>query len=63
MQSQSNNHLRRRGATLTAQGSRKLNQAKAEVEIEQNFKRYTLEALSEETGLTPNTSARSLLAQ
>jgi len=58
MQLQSKNHLRRRGATLTAQGSRKLNQAKAEVEIEQNFKRYTLEDLSEKTGLTPNTLSK-----
>lgn len=58
MQLQSKNYLRRRGATLTAQGSIKLNQAKAEVEIEQNFKRYTLETLSEETGLTPNTLSK-----
>lgn len=58
MQLQSKNHLRRRGATLTAQGIRKLNQAKAEVEIEQKFKRYTLEALSEQTGLTPNTLSK-----
>ncbi|GAX43978.1 hypothetical protein NIES4075_49930 [Tolypothrix sp. NIES-4075] len=55
MQLKSKNHLRRRGATLTDQGSRKLNNAKAEVEIEENFKRYTLEALSEATGLTSNT--------
>jgi transcriptional regulator with XRE-family HTH domain len=58
MQLQSKNHLRRRGATLTAQGSRKLNQAKAQLEIEQNFKRYTLEDLSEKTGLTPNTLSK-----
>ncbi|MBD0347085.1 MAG: AAA-like domain-containing protein [Coleofasciculus sp. Co-bin14] len=58
MQLPSKNNLRRRGATLTSQGSRKLNQAKAKVEIEQNFKRYTLETLSEETGLTPNTLSK-----
>ncbi|MEH2194728.1 MAG: AAA-like domain-containing protein [Nostoc sp.] len=58
MQLQSKNQLRRRGATLTAQGFKKLNQAKAEVEIEQNFKRYTLEDLSEKTGLTPNTLSK-----
>ncbi|MEH1884286.1 AAA-like domain-containing protein [Nostoc sp.] len=58
MQLQSKNHLRRRGATLTNQGSRKLNQAKAQLEIEQNFKRYTLEDLSEKTGLTPNTLSK-----
>ncbi|NEU81315.1 AAA-like domain-containing protein [Nostoc sp. UIC 10630] len=58
MQLRSKNHLRRRGATLTAQGSRKLNQAKAQLEIEQNFKRYTLEDLSEKTGLTPNTLSK-----
>jgi transcriptional regulator with XRE-family HTH domain len=58
MQLQSRNHERRRGVTLTALGSSKLNQAKVEVEIEQNFKRYTLEALSERTGLTPNTLSK-----
>ncbi|WP_138497506.1 AAA-like domain-containing protein [Nostoc sp. PA-18-2419] len=58
MQFQSKNYLRRRGATLTNQGSMKLNQAKAQLEIEQNFKRYTLEDLSEKTGLTPNTLSK-----
>ncbi len=58
MQSENKNSVRRRGVTLTIQGSRKINQAKAEVEIEQNFKRYTLEALSEETGLTPTTLSK-----
>lgn len=58
MQLQSKNQLRRRGAILTAQGFKKLNQAKAEVEIQQNFKRYTLEDLSEETGLTANTLSK-----
>ena len=50
--------MRRRGVVLTPQGSRKLNQAKARVEFEQDFKRYTLEALSEETGLTPTTLSK-----
>jgi transcriptional regulator with XRE-family HTH domain len=54
----SKNHLRRRGVILTSQGSRKLIQAKAEVEAERNFKRYTLEDLSEETGLTSNTLSK-----
>lgn len=58
MQLQSKNHLRRRGTILTLQGLKKLNQAKAEVEIEQNCKRYTLEDLSEKTGLTPNTLSK-----
>lgn len=58
MQLQAKNHLRRRGAILTFQGLRKLNQAKAEVEIQQNFKRWTLEDLSEKTGLTPNTLSK-----
>jgi transcriptional regulator with XRE-family HTH domain len=58
MQLQSKNQLRRRGAILTAQGFKKLNQAKAEVEIQQNFKRYTLEELSEKTGLTANTLSK-----
>ncbi len=53
-----NNHVRRRGVTLTALGSRKLNQAKATAEIEHNFQRYTLEALSESTGLTPTTLSK-----
>ncbi|NES77300.1 MULTISPECIES: AAA-like domain-containing protein [unclassified Okeania] len=51
------NYTRRRGVTLTEKGSRKLIQAKTEAEIEQN-KRYTLEFLSEETGLTPNTLSK-----
>ena len=52
------NYVRRRGVTLTPQGSRKLHQAKAQVEIEQNFKRYTLEVFSEKTGLTPTTISK-----
>ncbi|MBE9213349.1 AAA-like domain-containing protein [Plectonema cf. radiosum LEGE 06105] len=58
MQLQSKNQLRRRGAILTAQGFKKLNQAKAEVEIQQDFKRYTLEDLSEKTNLTANTLSK-----
>jgi len=58
MQLQLKNSVRRRGAILTAQGLRKLNQAKSEAEIEQNFKRYTLEAISTKTGLTPNTLSK-----
>lgn len=51
-------HGRKRGVILTKIGSRKLSQAKATVEIENNFKRYTLESLSEETGLTPTTLSK-----
>jgi transcriptional regulator with XRE-family HTH domain len=58
MQLQSRTDGRRRGVTLTNFGLRKLNRVKAEGEIEQNFKRYTLEALSEKTGLTPNTLSK-----
>jgi transcriptional regulator with XRE-family HTH domain len=58
MHVQSRNYQRQRGATLTNIGSRKLNQAKAKVEIDRNFKRYTLEAISERTGLTPNTLSK-----
>lgn len=58
MQLQSRKNQRRRGVTLTIQGSRKLNRAKTEVEIEQNFERYTLEVLSEQTGLTPTTLSK-----
>ncbi|WP_293159205.1 AAA-like domain-containing protein [Okeania sp. SIO2C9] len=50
-------YVRRRGVTLTNQGSRKLNQAKSEAEIEQN-QRYTLESLSKKIGLTPNTLSK-----
>ena len=50
--------VRRRGVNLTALGLKKLNQAKIKAEIEHNFKRYTLEALSEETGLTSNTLSK-----
>ena len=46
---------RQRGVGLTATGFRKLNQAKLEYESAQGLRRYTLEHLSEYTGLTPNT--------
>ncbi|MGD1806742.1 AAA-like domain-containing protein [Dapis sp. BLCC M126] len=52
-----NKYVRRRGVTLTSQGSRKLSEAKSKAEIEQN-QRYTLESLSEKTGLTPNTLSK-----
>ena len=52
------NHARRRGVILSIQGLKKLNQAKAKAEIEQHSKRYTLESLSQETGLTPNTLSK-----
>ncbi|NET46621.1 AAA-like domain-containing protein [Okeania sp. SIO2B3] len=52
------NHARRRGVILTIQGLKKLNQAKVKAEIEQHSKRYTLESISEETGLTPNTLSK-----
>ncbi len=51
-------YTRRRGVILTDLGSRKLNQAKSDKEIEQDFQRYTLESLSQETGLTPNTLSK-----
>ncbi|MGB3509570.1 MAG: AAA-like domain-containing protein [Microcoleaceae cyanobacterium] len=51
------NYTRRRGVKLTDQALRKLIQAKTEAEIEQN-KRYTLEFISEKTGLTPNTLSK-----
>ncbi|MGB3189300.1 MAG: AAA-like domain-containing protein [Limnoraphis sp.] len=56
------NYTRRRGVTLTAKGFRKLCQAKAEPESEQNYKRYTLESLSEKTGLTPTTLSKIFTA-
>ncbi len=49
---------RKRGVNLTNKGFRKLNQAKSDVEIENNFQRYTLETMSEKTGLTPYTLSK-----
>lgn len=50
---------RKRGVILTPQGWNKLQQAKSEAELEENpgF-RYTLEALSERTGLSVDTLLR-----
>lgn len=49
---------RRRGIILTQQGRGKLCQAKINWEREQYLKRYTLESLSEQTGLTPTTLSK-----
>lgn len=49
---------RRRGVLLTQQGLHKLRQAKIELEMEPSLKRYTLETLSEQTGLTPTTLSK-----
>ena len=58
MHLQSRGNVRRRGVILTIEGLRKLNQARAEVEFEHSFQRYTLENLSEETGLSPTTLSK-----
>ena len=56
MQAQQLKQRRRRGIILTAQGLEKLQQAKAEAEFEENAgHRYTLEALSDRTGLGVDT--------
>ena len=49
--------IRRRGVTLSYQGSKKLIKAKYDLEVQQN-QRYTLEYLSEKIGLTPNTISK-----
>jgi transcriptional regulator with XRE-family HTH domain len=49
---------RRRGIILTQRGLEKLGQAKIQWEREQYLKRYTLESLSERTGLTPTTLSK-----
>ncbi|NJR72978.1 MAG: hypothetical protein HC773_03290 [Scytonema sp. CRU_2_7] len=47
---------RKRGVILTAQGFEKLEQAKSHAESWENrYKSYTLEALSDRTGLDPDT--------
>jgi hypothetical protein len=51
---------RRRGVILTMQGFQKLNQAKSNLEITENYHRCTLEILSAKTGLTPNTLSKVL---
>lgn len=58
MRLQSRNYIRRRGVILSDRGLKKLNQAKSETPIGQYFKRYTLEAISEKTGLTANTLSK-----
>lgn len=58
MQVQLNNRVRKRGIVLTDRGLRKLNLAKINAENERGFKRYTLESLSEKTGLTPTTLSK-----
>jgi len=58
MRSQSRNYIRRRGVILSDRGLKKLNQAKSETPSGQYFKRCTLEAISEKTGLTPNTLSK-----
>lgn len=58
MQILSKKPIRRRGVILAPKGLRKLHQAKSELEIEHNLRRYTLEAISEETGLTPTTLSK-----
>lgn len=52
---------RRRGVVLTPDGLRRLQAAKSEAELEHNFgKRYTLEALSDRTGLSVDTLMKVL---
>ena len=58
MRSQPEKITRQRGVGLTPTGFRKLNQAKLEKESTQGLRRYTLEHLSEHTGLTPNTLSK-----
>jgi transcriptional regulator with XRE-family HTH domain len=58
MRSQSEKITRQRGVGLTPTGFRKLNQAKLEQESTQGLRRYTLEHLSEHTGLTANTLSK-----
>ncbi|MGK7872928.1 MAG: AAA-like domain-containing protein [Xenococcaceae cyanobacterium] len=49
-------HRRRRGVILTSQGLEKLQEGKSEAEFQENSgNRYTLEALSERTGLAADT--------
>jgi|GEM_PF-4848712 len=52
------NQVRKRGLILNNQGLSKLNQAKELAEVDLNLKKYTLEQLSEKTGLTPNTLSK-----
>jgi hypothetical protein len=55
---------RRRGVILTSQGFQKLQQAKTEAEFKDNAgNRYTLEALSERTGLAVDTLTKMLACE
>lgn len=52
---------RRRGVLLTLQGLKKLQEAKSEAEFQENYgNRYTLEALSDRTGLSLDTLMKVL---
>ena len=56
VQSKQIRHRRRRGVILTSQGLKKLQKAKTDAEFQENCGyRYTLEALSERTGLAVDT--------
>ncbi len=55
---------RRRGVILTPQGLQKLKAAESQAELSENKgKRYTLEALSERTGLNPDTLIKVFASQ
>lgn len=61
MQRQQEKQRRKRGVILTVQGLEKLQQAKAKSEFEENAgNRYTLESLSEKTGLAVDTLMKIL---
>ncbi|MDJ0799869.1 MAG: AAA-like domain-containing protein [Calothrix sp. MO_167.B12] len=54
-------HRRKRGVILTTQGSQKLFAARSQTELEENSgKRYTLEAMSDRTGLSVDTIMKVL---
>lgn len=56
--------IRRRGVVLTLAGQQKLQAARREAEIRDNYgDRYTLEELSEKTGISLNTIAKVLEAE
>ncbi|PSF32265.1 serine/threonine protein kinase [Aphanothece hegewaldii CCALA 016] len=64
MQRQQDKQRRKRGVILTIQGLEKLLQAKTQSEIEDNLgSRYTLEALSEKTGLAVDTLMKVLACE
>lgn len=64
MQTQQEKQRRKRGIILTAQGLEKLLQAKTQSEFEENSgSRYTLEALSEKTGLAVDTLMKVLACE